>query len=102
MAAASHHMTKYGDPECVQKVWETAKPIKGKDPKEFRRDAAGVVIRWSLYGKQVPGGWQIDHIKSKEQGGSDFLKNLQALNWEYNQKKGGSAVKVSRHSKSNK
>jgi 5-methylcytosine-specific restriction endonuclease McrA len=47
-------------------------------------------------------GWNIDHIKPKQKGGSDDIINLQALQSHINKSKGDNLVKKSRHSKNNK
>jgi len=47
-------------------------------------------------------GWVVDHIKPKARGGTDTLRNLQALNTKVNLTKGDSLVKKRRHSKGNK
>jgi len=42
-------------------------------------------------------GWEVDHIKPSNKGGSDATINLQALNTSVNRSKGDSLVKKSRH-----
>ena len=65
----------------VQKVWETASVINGRDPDKYRMDASKTIIHRDQYGKaDHQGGWDIDHMVSQSKGGSDFIKNLQALN----------------------
>ena len=83
-------------------VWDKAKPIKGKDPAQYRQDPYGNTIRRDSYGKKSPVGWEADHIKPKAKGGSDDIRNLQAMQWEANREKADSMVKKSRHSKANK
>jgi 5-methylcytosine-specific restriction endonuclease McrA len=94
--------TKYGDKKCKDKVWNLAKTINGKDSNMYRKDPAGTQIYYSLYGKNGKQSWEIDHIKPIKKGGSDCLRNLQALNSHINKSKGDSLQKPSRHSKSNK
>lgn len=83
----------------IKKVWNKAKPIRGKDSSEFRQDPYGNTMRRSSYGKDSAMGWEVDHIKPAARGGSDATKNLQALNTKTNREKGDSLVKRSRHSK---
>jgi hypothetical protein len=93
------HQTKYGDEECKDKVWKLAKIIEGCDPKMYREDPYGNKICYTAYGKNENQSWQIDHIKPSSKGGSDNLRNLQALNSSVNQSKGNNCIKKSRHSK---
>lgn len=80
-------------------VWNKAKKIRGKDPKEYRQDPYGNTMNVGSYGKSSVMGWEIDHIKPSARGGSDATQNLQALNSGVNRSKGDSLVKKSRHSK---
>ena len=44
---------------------------------------------YSLYGKtESDYGWEIDHIRPKSMMGSDFISNLQPLQWQNNRSKG--------------
>jgi 5-methylcytosine-specific restriction endonuclease McrA len=86
----------------IDKVWNSAKIIKGKDPAEYRQDPYGNVMYKNSYGKNTDMGWEVDHIKPKSKGGSDAIRNLQALNSKINKSKSNSLVKKSRHSKGNK
>lgn len=83
------------------KAWNNAKKIRGKDPDQYRQDPYGNVLKQSLYGKDIPMGWEVDHILPESLGGSDSTRNLQALNTRVNREKGDSLKKKSRHSKSN-
>lgn len=94
--------TKYGDSSCKDKVWNLAKPIPNKDPSMYRQDPYRNQLCYTSYGTNGSQAWDIDHIKSKSNGGSDCLRNLQALHIKVNRSKGASAVKASRHSKCNK
>ena len=75
------------DDDIKNKVWEKAKPIRGKDEDTWRRDSAGNKIRYGSYGTVGNYGWEIDHIKPQAKGGSDALSNLQPLHWKANRQK---------------
>jgi 5-methylcytosine-specific restriction endonuclease McrA len=81
-------------PKLVEKVWSKAKPIRGKDPDKVRKDAANHLINKASYGKTTAMGWQIDHIKAKNKGGSNDIVNLQPLQSSYNMSKGDSLKKA--------
>ena len=83
-------------------VWDKAKRISGREPDQYRQDPYGTTMRRSSYGKDSSQGWEVDHIKPSAKGGSDNIRNLQALNTDVNRSKGDSLVKKSRHSKGNK
>lgn len=83
-------------------VWDKAKKISGKDPSTHRQDPYGNTLYYGSHGKSSEMGWDVDHIKPQSQGGSDSVRNLQALQSSVNRSKGDSLVKKSRHSKSNK
>jgi 5-methylcytosine-specific restriction endonuclease McrA len=74
-------------PERVEQVWEKAKTVPGKNPDQYRRDPAGNMIRRASYGKESEMGWEIDHKKPVEKGGSDNLRNLQPLQTDDNREK---------------
>ena len=84
------------------KVWEKAKTIRGENPAQYRQDPYRKRIRYASYGTQGQMGWEIDHIKPKSRGGSDNIRNLQALHWKANREKADRMNKKSRHSKANK
>jgi len=75
------------DQERVQEVWEHGKKIPGKDPDLFRRDEAGNVIYGPSYGKDSDMGWEVDHKKPIDKGGTDNLRNLQPLQSDENKEK---------------
>ena len=81
----------------IDKVWEKAKPIRGEDPDKYRQDPYGNKINRDSFGKNSEMGWEIDHIKPLARGGSDNLRNLQALKTSVNREQGDSLVKNSRH-----
>ena len=73
--------------EEIDKVWEKGKPIKGKNPNTHRKDAYGNEIYKPSYGKNSPKGWEIDHKKPKDKGGSDSIRNKQPLQSSENKRK---------------
>ena len=74
--------------KLIEEVWEKAKPMRGKDSNVWRKDKYDNKIRFGSYGTQGEYGWEIDHKKPKDKGGSDQFKNLQPLQWEENREKG--------------
>jgi 5-methylcytosine-specific restriction endonuclease McrA len=95
--STTSHAT-YGQKSTANKVFNLAKPVAGKDPKLYRQDPYKNVMYKHSHGKSSPGGWDIDHIKPSARGGSDSIRNLQALNTTVNRSKGDTLVKASRHS----
>lgn len=85
------------DEKLVEEVWRKAKPIRGKDSKLVRKDPYGNQIRRDRYGDDGPQGWEIDHIKPENKGGSDNLRNLQAMQTSKNRQLGDTLKKRSRH-----
>lgn len=71
----------------IDEVWDKASIIKNKNPEAWRKDPLGNVIRKASYGTQGEYGWEIDHKKPKEKGGTDDPRNLQPLHWEENREK---------------
>ncbi|WP_299195128.1 HNH endonuclease domain-containing protein [uncultured Litoreibacter sp.] len=88
----------YSTNPLAQHVWHKARPVKGKNPKLFRRDGQGNVICKSAYGKNSPKGWQVDHIFPKSHGGSNSRRNLQALQTRANQRKSNKVPKSKKRS----
>ena len=71
-----------------QRVWDNAKKIRGKNPNLWRRDQYDNIIYKPSYGMCGDFGWQIDHKRPTSKGGSDSLRNLQAINTNEHDKKG--------------
>lgn len=82
----------------VQRVWEKAQKIRGKDSNLYRKDPYNNTIYFHSYGKDSPMGWEVDHIKPRSRGGSDATVNLQCLKTSINRAKSNTLVKKSRHS----
>lgn len=74
-------------PSRKDEVWEKAAKVRGENPDVLRRDSKGNIIRYNSYGTHGEYGWDIDHKRPKSKGGSDNIRNLQALHWEANLKK---------------
>ena len=74
-------------PERVDEVWEKGKRIPGKDPNLYRRDEADNVLYKPSYGKNSDMGWEVDHKKPVDKGGTDNLRNLQPLQKDENREK---------------
>ena len=74
--------------KTVQKVWEKADPISGKDPDKVRRDSKGNEIHKKLYGTKEEKGWEIDHKQPLAKGGTNKMDNLQPLQNKCNREKG--------------
>jgi hypothetical protein len=89
--------TTYNSSNCKDAVWELAKPVRGCDADRVRQDPYGNRICYNSYGKSTAMGWDIDHIKPQSRGGSDNIRNLQALQSSTNRSKQDSLVKKSRH-----
>ena len=73
--------------ERIQRIWDKAKPIEGKNPNTHRVDNYGNEIYKHSYGKTSAKGWEIDHLKPVSKGGSDSPQNLRATHWLANRKK---------------
>lgn len=89
--------TKYGNILCKYVVWTKAKIINGKNPLLYRKDPYGNQLYFPSYGKMSEQGWSIDHIIPQSKGGSDDIRNLQALKHTVNIEKGDTLIKKSRH-----
>ena len=49
----------------IEKAWENAHKIRGRNPDVYRKDDYGNIIYKSSYGKQSEMGWEIDHKHPK-------------------------------------
>ena len=85
------------DKELIDKVWSKAKTVRAEDPNEVRQDPYGNRIRKDQFGGKGAQGWEADHIKPESKGGSDDLRNLQAMQTKKNRELGDSLRKRSRH-----
>lgn len=94
---AKRKRTNYHSKDAKEKVWEKAKPVRGKDKDLYRQDPYGNILYKHSYGKDSEMGWSKDHIKPKSRGGSHDIINLQALKTSVNREKSNTLVKKSRH-----
>ena len=81
----------------IDAVWNKAKKIRGENPDDTRQDPYGNMLRRDQFGRNTRHGWEIDHIKPESKGGSDAVRNLQAMQTKKNRELGDSLRKRSRH-----
>lgn len=75
-------------------VWNKGTAVNGNEPKTWRKDECGAWMQFSKYGdRNSTYGWEIDHITSQNNNGSDALSNLRPLQWENNAAKGAGRLK---------
>ena len=72
----------------IAAVWGKGKPMRGKNPSTWKKDAYGNPIRRGSYGTNGKYAWEVDHKRPKSKGGSDRLSNLQPLHRDENRAKG--------------
>ena len=71
--------------ETKIQVWQKGEVIPSLSPVAWRKDICGTVMKFNEHGNRDSGhGWEIDHIKSVAERGSDEIDNLQPLNWKHN------------------
>lgn len=69
-------------------IWNKGKLIENYDRNVWRRDMYGRAMKYTEYGKRDSEyGWEIDHIKQVQFGGTDDMNNLRPLNWKSNVKR---------------
>ncbi|RLA40129.1 MAG: HNH endonuclease [Gammaproteobacteria bacterium] len=83
--------------EDIDKVWNKARAVRGEDSNKVRQDPYGNKIRRDQFGGRGSQSWEIDHIKPESKGGSDHLRNLQAMQTKKNRELGDSTRKRTRH-----
>lgn len=74
--------------EDRRKIFNKAKPIKGKNPNTHRQDDFGNEIYFHSYGLNSEKAWEVDHIKPRSKGGSNSNRNLRPLQRTENRRKG--------------
>ena len=85
----------YFDDEIIDKVWKKGRRVNGKDPNEYRLDAAGALMKRSHRGTDDDYDWEIDHVFPKHRLEEelipeeewDNLDNLRPFNAKNNVKK---------------
>lgn len=91
---AKNNDSNYGRPMCKDFTWNKGKIISGKNPKIWRMDKGKNIIKYNDHGNYMsPFGWDIDHIISKADGGSDIIENLQPLKYNVNRSCGNKTDK---------
>lgn len=80
---------KYFSDKEIDAVWEKAAKQPNNNPDVFRKDYAGAWIRREDYGKRnMPYGWEIDHLKPLAKDGTHDMDNLYPVHWRNNESKG--------------
>lgn len=80
--------TDYWSEDQKNAVWNKGTTVPGYDSTKYRKDIAGAWMSYSEYGNTNSDlGWEIDHIRPQAENGSDFISNLQPLQWQNNRSK---------------
>lgn len=82
--------------EKINAVWDKRQKVlsNGKVSTEWGKDQCDAWIKRSDYGNRKSDyGWEIDHIKTQANGGTDELGNLRPLHWENNVAKSDGKLK---------
>jgi hypothetical protein len=67
------------------KVWNKGNPIPNYDSSLVRTDKFGSVMKFKDYGeRKTKFTWEIDHAISLKNNGTDYLSNLNPLQWKNN------------------
>lgn len=74
----------------IDKAWDKAKSVPGKNPDVWRKDNHNNLIRKQSYGTKGEYGWELDHKNPTSKGGSDKPQNIQPLHWKENREKSDS------------
>ena len=88
-------MSEYSK-EMLDRIWVKGRKAGDLDPKEYRIDVAGGLMKRSLYGNEGNLGWEVDHIYPKEKLKADKIPedrwddliNLRPMNAKNNVAKG--------------
>ncbi len=73
------------DDATIEAVWRRGTAVPGSD--SFRKDTCGALMQRNRYGQTTQWGWEVDHKIPVAKGGTDYIENLQPLQWENNRHK---------------
>lgn len=62
-----------------KRAWEKAETIPGCNPNLYRKDANGDAVYKPSYGQFSPMGYNIDHSKAHNNGGTNHINNLNIM-----------------------